>query len=118
MQNKIKLTFSRFFDNCLSKYLFLKKVYWIGVKSSLDYLSYLPKLRKGSRHSFCCAFAGYFLTEFQYKNFSPSLDVKQYVFLNFCLAIDAVINFKIYVRSFSRAMADRGKKKGRGNTKI
>ena len=92
MQNKIKLTFSRFFDNSLSKYLFLKRVYWIGL---------FTKNRKGSRHSFCCAFAGHFLTKFQYQNFFPSLDIKQCVFLNSRLAIDAVINFKIYVRSFS-----------------
>ena len=46
----------------------------------------------------------------------PSQDIKQNVLLNSYLNSCGVINFKIYLRSSSQAMADR-EKRGKGENK-
>ena len=49
-------------------------------------------------------------TKLQCNTFFPSQNIKQNVLLSSYLDI---INFKIYLRSTSKAMADQGKKRGR-----
>ena len=85
---------------------------------------YLPKLKRSLglafgahfRHDFFHKNVSYLIlylwTKFQCHTFFPSQDMKQNVLLSFYLDIDDVINFKIYLRSSPKAMADREKKMG------
>ena len=50
-------------------------------------------------------------------NIRTSFFLRYQTFLNFCSPIDDVITFKIYLSSFSCAMADRVKKRERGKYK-
>ena len=90
MEEKIKLTFLRVFDN-LSKYLIYFQKNFLH---TMAVLVYLPKLKRGLE----LAFGAYFLhefsikivlylilyqqTKFQCHNFFPSKDIKQYVLLS------------------------------------
>ena len=86
------------------------------------------KMKKGSGASFWCTFSAWFFhknvpnlilyqwTKFQCHNLFFSLDIKQNVLLSSNLEVDDIINFKIFLGSNSKAMADRKKKEG--TTKI
>ena len=52
-------------------------------------------------------------TKFQYHTFFPSQDIKQNVLLSSYLVIYDVINFKIYLWTTSKAMAEGKKKRQR-----
>ena len=61
LKEKIKLTFSRLFDNPLSKYLILKK----NFLHAMAVLGYLAKLKRGLG----LAFGAHFLHDFSIKMF-------------------------------------------------
>ena len=52
----------------------------------------------------------YLWTKFQCLTFLPSKDIKQNVLLSSFYTIDDAINFKIYIRSSPKTMADGDKK--------
>ena len=85
-------------------------------------LGYLAKLKKGLRiafgpyflHDFSIKLILYQWTKFQYHTFFLSQDIKQNVLLSSYLDNwDDIINFKIFLGPTSKAVADRGKKRGR-----
>ena len=92
-------------------------------------LGYLSKLKRGLGlalgahflHDFstkCSLLILYQWTKFQCNIFFPSQVIKQNVLLSLIWTVGDVINLKIYLRSTSKAMADRGKKGEDENTKI
>ena len=85
-------------------------------------LGYLPKLKRSLGLAFGAHVLHVFsakvslfntlsMTKFQYHTFFPSQDIKQNVLLSSYLAIDDVINFKIYLQTTSKAMTGREKKR-------
>ena len=91
----------------------------------MDVLGYLSELKS----SLGVTFSAHFLHNFSVKMFSylilyqlikfecytlfPSQDTKQNVLLSFHQTIDDAIKFKIYLRSSSKAMTDRERKRRR-----
>ena len=119
MKEKIKLTFSRLFIILLQYILFLKEFFACNGCFGL-----FTKIEMGSGASFWCTFSAWLFhknvpclilyqwTRVQCHTFFPSQDIKQscYVLL---YTIDDVINFKMYLRSNSKATGDKEKKRGR-----
>ena len=111
---KMKLPFSRLFDNLLSKYLTLKQFLACNGCFRL-----FIKIIKRSGTNFCCKFSAWFfyknvlylilhlLTRFHCHTFFPSQDIKQNVLFSSYLDNWWIMNFKIYLRSSSKAMTDR-----------
>ena len=107
------------FDNPHLKYLILK------ITCMQFFLGLFTKIKKGSGASFWCIFSAWFFynnvpylilyqwTKFPCHTSFPCEDIKQNVFLVLIQTNDDVINFKIYIGSSSKAMADREKKRGR-----
>ena len=83
------------------------------------------KMKKGSGTSFWCTFSAWFFhknvlylilyqwTKFKCHTFFPSQDIKQNVLSSSYLGSWWRLNFKIYLRTNSEAMADKEKKRGR-----
>ena len=88
------------------------------------------KIKKGSKTSLWCTFCAWFSnknfpywilyqwTQFRCHNLFPSQDTKQNVLLSSYLeTVDEIASFEIYLRSTSKAIAEREKKRGRGKDK-
>ena len=120
MEEKIKLTFLRVFDYPISKYLTDKRIFACNGCYGL-----FTQIKSGSWTNFWCTFSAWFFhknvlysilyqrSKFQYHNSFPSQYIQQNVLLSSYLDSWDLINFKIYVGSTSKAMADREKKRRR-----
>ena len=95
---------------------FLRKLKWdLGVAFATHFLHDFDVKNENKNISF---FELYQLTKFQYHTFFPFENIKQNVLLSSYLDNRDVINFKICLRSSSKAMADREKRGEDGNRKI
>ena len=119
-KEKIKLTFLRLFDNPLSKYLIFKRI------SCMQWLFWvITKIKQGSGTSFWCTFSAWcfhkkcsllntlsldkvsMLYLFSFSRYQAKCVISSY------LSSRWGVNFKIYLRTTIKAMADGEKKRGR-----
>ena len=89
-----------------------------GWHTSTYCFGFFTKIKKGSGISFWCTFSawvfhtnGIYLILYQLTKFQRHIfiqDIKQNMLFSFIYTIDDVINFKIYLQSYSKKMTEEG----------